>query len=77
MSASDSEDDVRDDFDELVNMTAAELTRWLDSEQSRSVGVTGNGAKKSGAGGEESVGHDSGRHIVAILEKNKSDPLKG
>ena len=43
-------------------MSAAELIDWLETEQSRSVGF-----KRPGAA--ESVGHASGRRIVAILGK--------
>jgi hypothetical protein len=73
MSSSNEDDEVRDDFRELVNMTAGELKKWLGSDESKSVGVTGGGSKKTAKDGKESVGHDSGRHIVAILEKKKDD----
>jgi hypothetical protein len=59
-------DDTRQEFDQAVNMTAGELRKWLDSDESRSVG------QKNGGGGE-STGHESGRHIVAILGKKKSE----
>ncbi len=51
-----------DDFDDAVNMTRKELEDWLETEESRSVGH-GNG---------ESKGHESGRSIVKLLEKNES-----
>ena len=54
-----------DEFDHAVNMTASELKKWLDTDQAKEVG------QKSGGG--ESTGHESGRHIVAILEKKKAD----
>ena len=60
---------VRKDFDEAVNMTAPELRKWLATEESRSVGWKGEDGKGSG----ESVGHASGRRIVAILGKKKAD----
>jgi ribosomal protein S3AE len=63
---SDDDDQTRKDFDEAVNMTASELKKWLDTDESKSVGQ-----KKDGAG--ESTGHESGRHIVRILEKKKAD----
>ena len=65
-------DAVREEFDALVNMTRSELERWLESDESQSVGATGDG-KKSDAGGNESVGHGSGRRIVQILAKKKGD----
>lgn len=62
---SDDDDQTRKDFDEAVNMTASELKKWLDTDESKSVGQ-----KKDGG---ESTGHESGRHIVRILEKKKAD----
>ncbi len=56
-------------FDEAVNMTPAELERWLDGEDSQRVGWKGD----DGAGDGESVGHQSGRRIVEIKRKKKAD----
>ena len=61
-------DEVRKDFFEAVNMTASELKAWLQTKESRAVGSKG----KDGRGGE-SVGHASGRRIVAILGKAKAE----
>ena len=66
-------DDTRRDFGQAVNMTAGELSKWLKSDESKSVGVTSGGQKKSSSGGSESVGHDSGEKIVTILRKKKDD----
>ena len=52
-----------DEFGDAVNMTRKELEDWLGTEESQSVGQ-GNG---------ESSGHESGRKIVKLLEKTKSD----
>jgi hypothetical protein len=57
---------VRREFDEAVNMSAAELREWLDTEDSRKVGF-----KREG--GSESVGHASGRRIVDLLGKREDD----
>jgi hypothetical protein len=57
---------VRREFDEAVNMSAAELRDWLNTEDSRKVGF-----KREG--GSESVGHASGRRIVGLLGKKKDD----
>lgn len=62
---SDDNDQTTKDFDDAVNMTASELKKWLDTDESKSVGQ-----KKDGG---ESTGHESGRHIVRILEKKKAD----
>jgi hypothetical protein len=54
------------DFEDAVNMTASELSEWLDDENSKSVG------QKSG-GSSESTGHASGRRIVKVLKTKKAD----
>jgi hypothetical protein len=48
------------DFAKLVNLGADELEAWLRTADSRRVGFRR-------ADGDESVGHASGRRIVAIL----------
>lgn len=53
-------------FKAELNMTAAELERWLGGEESRSVG-------QKASAGAESTGHESGRRIVAILHKKPAD----
>ena len=56
---------VIEDFDEAVNMTLKELEEWLQTDESKSVGQSDRGG--------ESKGHESGRRIVEILGKNRSD----
>lgn len=56
---------VAREFGEVVNMTAKELSDWLESDTSKRVGWRG----PDGARGE-SVGHASGRRILAILLKS-------
>ena len=56
---------VIDEFEEAVNMTPKELEEWLHTEESKSVGQSD--------GGGESKGHESGRKIIEIRRKNKSD----
>ena len=58
-------------FHDAVNMTPAALERWLETEDSRSVGWAGEGVKHD-AGGPESVGHHSGRRIIEIKRKPKA-----
>ena len=53
-------------FHDAVNMTPSELERWLDTDDSRSVGWTHEGES-------ESVGHESGRRIVEIKRTKKAD----
>ena len=59
------------EFNSIVNMTPAELKDWLSSSSS-----TESGWSKSD-GSSETVGHESGRKIIEILERNpKKDPEK-
>jgi hypothetical protein len=64
--AASAVDGVWDDWKGAVNMTASELERWLETDDSKAVG------QKSGGGGE-STGHHSGRRIVEILRTRKGD----
>ena len=59
---------VGKDFDRAVNMSAAELESWLASDESQRVGWKG-----ADGSARESVGHASGRRIVAILRKKKDE----
>lgn len=57
------------DFSEAVNMTPAELEKFLDTDESKEVGWKGADGKGSG----ESVGHKSGKRIVEIKRTKKAD----
>ncbi|KAH7368809.1 DNA-binding protein, partial [Plectosphaerella cucumerina] len=59
-------EEVITEFNELVNMTAEELEKWLKSGDSNSAGWPKDDAEGDG----ETVGHDSGRKIVEILKAN-------
>ena len=65
MSGAEGLDDVWDDWQKAVNMTAKQLEDWLETDESHQVG------QKDGGG--ESVGHESGRRIVEILRARKAD----
>lgn len=54
-------------FDRAVNMTAAEIEAWLQTGESKSVGMTRPGDK-------ESVGRQSARKIIHILRKGPQGP---
>ena len=61
---------VIQEFNEIVNMTASELKSWLQEESSQSSGWSKDSSEDS-----ETIGHESGRKIITILEKNpKKDP---
>ena len=61
----DDRQQIVKEFDEVVNMTPKELEEWLQTQESRSVGQSD--------GGGESKGHKSGRRIVEIMRKKKTD----
>ncbi len=65
MSSDNRLDEVWPEWKEAVNMTASELEKWLDTDESRNVGQKDDGG--------ESVGHASGRRIVELLHTKKSD----
>lgn len=50
------------EFQEVINMTPKELKSWLQTEESQAVEQ-----KKE----EESIGHQSGRKIIEILQKKE------
>ena len=54
------------EFWEAVNMTASEISRWLETDNSQAVGQKQDGKA-------ESTGHQSGRSIVEILHKQQAD----
>ncbi len=60
-----SQEEIYDEFYDLVNLTPSELERWLDTEKSKSVG------QDSGDG--EAIGHKSGHKIITIKKKKKAD----
>lgn len=57
--------EILDNFQDAVNMSAKELESWLKTEESRQVGQKD--------GDEESTGHQSGRRIVKLLQDKKAD----
>jgi len=56
---------IRERFAAAVNMSADALSEWLETEQSRRVGWKADGRT-------ESIGHEAGRRIAAILRKPAS-----
>ena len=53
-------------FKAAVNMTPADLRKWLGSEDSRTVGMLPGGGRKTAAVKGKSVGHHMGERIVEI-----------
>jgi len=64
MATHDDTATVRE-FHDLVNLTAKQLGDWLETEDSKAVGQKDDGG--------ESTGHHSGRQIVHILGKKRSN----
>jgi len=57
---------IRREFDRLTNMTQAELRAWLETPESRKVGMVRKGET-------ESVGRQSARRILAIRDTRAAD----
>lgn len=55
---------AREEFDDAVNMTAKQLSDWLETDESKAVGDRDDG---------ESTGHASGRRIVKLLQAKTGD----
>ncbi|UFP95104.1 DUF3140 domain-containing protein [Gloeobacter morelensis] len=53
------------DFQQVVNMSSKEIERWLATKESQSVGQKQDE--------NESIGHQSGKKIIQILDKKTSD----
>ena len=58
------EDATYKKFNELINMSATEIKKWIETAESKTVGID--------SGDGESVGRKSAKKIVKILEKKKS-----
>lgn len=62
----DDAETIRREFQRLTNLTQAELRAWLETPQSRKVGMVRKGET-------ESVGRQSARRILAIRDKAADD----
>ncbi|WP_236696121.1 DUF3140 domain-containing protein [Rhodopirellula islandica] len=65
-SLSEKQEEIYEEFYDLVNMQPKEIEDWLETDESKSVGQTKDGA-------EESVGRQSARKIIEIKRTNKSE----
>ena len=59
------------DFHEVVNMSAHAIGEWLKTKESHVVGAK-DGVTGTAEDGPESVGHRSGRRIIALLGKESA-----
>lgn len=62
--------EIHQEFKELVNMTASQLEKFLQTDESKEVGFKGESGDDAS---KESVGHQSGTRIVQILHKKKAE----
>lgn len=53
-------------FKEAVNMSSQDLQAWLQTDQSQQVG-------QKRANNQESIGHQSGKKIVGLLQKKEEE----
>ncbi len=58
------------EFRSVVNMTPAALRHWLESDDSRSVGMTAAGERVTEPGQAESVGHHMGQRILELKQRH-------
>ena len=65
MAVKDDSDSIYQAFKDAVNMSPSALEKFLESDESKSVGQ-----KKDGG---EATGHKEGRIIVGLLRKKKSE----
>jgi len=61
------------EFREAVNMTPAALRHWLETDGSKSVGMTPSGESVTEPGRAESVGHHMGSRILELKQQPRAD----
>lgn len=59
-------DKIWQNFGDSANMSPGELDKWLETDESKAVGWSGDSEG-------ETVGHDSGRRIIEIKQKKKGN----
>jgi hypothetical protein len=71
--APEGRDATRREFERVTNMSSPALRRWLQTGEARSVGALPRGAGRVTRPDQgESVGHASGRRILEIRSKPRS-----
>lgn len=71
-TAADPQETLRE-FRRVVNMTPATLRRWLESDDSRSVGMTSGGERVTDASQGESAGHHMGERILELKQRPQAE----
>ena len=73
MTAPHDDAETRREFKSVVTMTPAALRRWLDGDDSRSVGMAPGGERITAPDQTESVGHHMGERILELLATKPAD----
>ena len=66
MTAARDHQDTLHEFRKVVNMGPAALQRWLETDESRSVGMTADGQRVTEPMQAGSVGHHMGQRILQL-----------
>ncbi len=69
----DERHEIERTFNDLVNMSPSEHRSWLETEDSRSVGMTHEGERVTHDGEKEAVGHAMGGRVLAVRAKKVSE----
>lgn len=76
MTTTPDHHDTLHEFRTVVTMSPAALQRWLETDESKSVGMTAGGQRVTEPAQAESVGHHMGQRILELqrLPEAKSTP---
>ncbi len=66
MTTAPDPQDTLQEFRQVMNMSAAALQEWLETDESRAVGMTANGQRVTEPAQAESVGHHMGQRIMEL-----------
>lgn len=73
MTAVHDPQETQREFRKVVTMTPAALRHWLDTDDSKSVGMAPGGERVTEPGKAESVGHHMGERILELKQKPAAD----
>ena len=74
MKLTDEQKQLYSIWKKLINMSASELEKFLDSDDGKIAGLSREEARTAGAGGKKiKSGRDSARAIIRMLETKKED----
>ena len=74
MKLTDEQKQLYSIWKKLINMSASEIEKFLDSDEGKAAGLSRQEARTAGAGGKKiKSGRDSARAIIRMLETKKED----